>query len=90
MKTDSDSMEKLLDLIQMSRETHMLVRIKLVKINYNQQWKILNHRWIIADLATAIFSEVLLKYFVNDDESIFAEVNQSLPYPKYTKKRFHI
>ncbi|HEY4616642.1 MAG TPA: hypothetical protein VIH09_00420 [Flavobacterium sp.] len=45
--------------------------------------KILNHRWIIADFNDGdIWGEVLLKYFVNDDESISFEVNQSLLYPK--------
>ena len=45
--------------------------------------KILNHRWIIADFSDGdIWGEVLLKYFVNDDESISFEVNQSLLYPK--------
>ena len=45
--------------------------------------KILNHRWIIADFSDGeIWGEVLLKYFVNDDESIAFEVNQSLLYQK--------
>lgn len=45
--------------------------------------KILNHRWIIADFSDGeIWGEVLLKYFVNDDDSITFEVNQSLLYQK--------
>ncbi|MDX6181735.1 hypothetical protein SGQ44_05655 [Flavobacterium sp. Fl-77] len=45
--------------------------------------KILNHRWIIADYSNGqLWGEVLLKYFVNDDESIDFEVNQSLLYQK--------
>jgi hypothetical protein len=45
--------------------------------------RILNHRWIIADYSDGeIWGEVLLKYFVNDDESIVFEVNQSLLYQK--------
>lgn len=45
--------------------------------------KILNHRWIIADFSDGdIWGEVLLKYFVDEDESISFEVNQSLLYPK--------
>lgn len=45
--------------------------------------KILNHRWIIADFSDGEYwGEVLLKYFVNDDESISFEVNQSLLYQK--------
>ncbi|MNX80585.1 hypothetical protein D3C86_1122500 [compost metagenome] len=45
--------------------------------------KILNHRWIIADYSNGeLWGEVLLKYFVNDDESINFEVNQTLLYQK--------
>jgi hypothetical protein len=45
--------------------------------------KILNHRWIIADFSDGeIWGEVLLKYFVNEDETITFEVNQSLLYQK--------
>lgn len=45
--------------------------------------KVLNHRWIIADFSDGEYwGEVLLKYFVNEDESISFEVNQTLIYPK--------
>ncbi len=45
--------------------------------------RILNHRWIIADFSDGeIWGEVLLKYFVNDDDSISFEINQSLLYQK--------
>jgi uncharacterized protein YgiM (DUF1202 family) len=45
--------------------------------------KILNHRWIIADFSDGEYwGEVLLKYFVNQDESISFEVNQSVIYQK--------
>lgn len=45
--------------------------------------KVLNHRWIIADFSDGeIWGEVLLKYFVNTDDSISFEVNQSLLYQK--------
>jgi hypothetical protein len=45
--------------------------------------RILNHRWIIADFSDGeIWGEVLLKYFVNDDDTISFEVNQSLLYQK--------
>lgn len=45
--------------------------------------KVLNHRWIIADYSDGeIWGEVLLKYFINDDDSISFEVNQSLLYQK--------
>ena len=45
--------------------------------------RILNHRWIIADFSDGeIWGEVLLKYFVNTDDSISFEVSQSLLYQK--------
>jgi len=43
--------------------------------------KVLNHRWIIADYSDGEYwGEVLLKYFINDDESVSFEVNQSFLY----------
>ncbi|GEL12362.1 hypothetical protein SAMN05192550_3303 [Flavobacterium glycines] len=43
--------------------------------------KVLNHRWIIADYSDGkMWGEVLLKYFVNEDESVSFEVMQSLLY----------
>lgn len=45
--------------------------------------KVLNHRWIIADFSDGEYwGEVLLKYFVNEDESISFEVNQTVIYQK--------
>ncbi len=45
--------------------------------------KVLNHRWIIADFTDGNYwGEVLLKYFVNEDNSIDFEVIQSLVYVK--------
>ena len=45
--------------------------------------KVLNHRWIIADFTDGEYwGEVLLKYFINDDESVSFEVNQSFLYQK--------
>lgn len=45
--------------------------------------KILNHRWIIADYSDGEYwGEVLLKYFVNEDESVNFETIQSILYPK--------
>jgi hypothetical protein len=45
--------------------------------------KVLNHRWIIADFSDGeMWGEVLLKYFVNEDQSISFETNQSLLYQK--------
>lgn len=45
--------------------------------------RILNHRWIIADFSDGEYwGEVLLKYFVNDDETVSFETMQSLIYQK--------
>ena len=45
--------------------------------------KILNHRWIIADFSDGQYwGEVLIKYFVNDDETVSFETFQSLLYQK--------
>ena len=44
---------------------------------------ILNHRWIIADFSDGEYwGEVLIKYFINDDESVSFETFQSLLYQK--------
>jgi len=45
--------------------------------------KVLNHRWVIADFSDGEYwGEVLLKYFVNEDESISFETVQSVLYQK--------
>jgi hypothetical protein len=45
--------------------------------------KILNHRWIIADFSDGEYwGEALIKYFVNDDETVSFETFQSLLYQK--------
>ena len=45
--------------------------------------KVLNHRWVIADFSDGEYwGEVLLKYFVNEDESITFEIIQSVLYQK--------
>jgi len=45
--------------------------------------KILNHRWIIADFSDGEYwGEVLIKYFINDDETVSFETMQSLLYQK--------
>lgn len=44
---------------------------------------ILNHRWIIADFNDGEYwGEVLIKYFINEDESVSFETMQSLIYQK--------
>ena len=45
--------------------------------------RILNHRWIIADFSDGEYwGEVLIKYFINDDETVSFETFQSLLYQK--------
>ena len=45
--------------------------------------KILNHRWIIADFSDGEYwGEAMIKYFVNDDETVSFETFQSLLYQK--------
>lgn len=45
--------------------------------------KVLNHRWIIVDYSNGeLWGEALLKYFVNKDDTISFEVNQTLLYQK--------
>lgn len=45
--------------------------------------KVLNHRWIIADFSDGEYwGEVLLKYFINDDETVSFEIIQSVLYQK--------
>jgi len=45
--------------------------------------RILNHRWIIADFSDGEYwGEVLLKYFINEDETVSFEIMQSLVYQK--------
>lgn len=45
--------------------------------------KILNHRWIIADYSDGEYwGEVLLKYFINEDDTVSFEIIQSVIYQK--------
>lgn len=45
--------------------------------------KLLNHRWIIADYSNgSLWGEVLLKYFVNEDETVSFEIVDTYLYPK--------
>jgi hypothetical protein len=45
--------------------------------------KILNHRWIIVDFSDGEYwGEALIKYFVNDNETVSFETFQSLLYQK--------
>jgi hypothetical protein len=45
--------------------------------------KFLNHRWIIANYSNGeLWGEVMLKYFVNEDQTISFEIMSSYLYPK--------
>ena len=45
--------------------------------------KILNHRWIIADYSNGeLWGEVLLKYFVNEDQTITFVIMDTYLFPK--------
>ena len=45
--------------------------------------KVLNHRWLIADYSDGEYwGEVLMKYFVNDDETIAFETINTILYQK--------
>ena len=45
--------------------------------------KVLNHRWVIADFSDGEYwGEVLLKYFVNEDDSISFETVETVLYQK--------
>ena len=47
--------------------------------------KVLNHRWIIADYSDGEYwGEVLLKYFINDDQTVTFEIIQSVLHQKAT------
>lgn len=47
--------------------------------------KVLNHRWLIADYSDGEYwGEAMIKYFVNDDQTVTFEMMQSFLYPKVT------
>lgn len=45
--------------------------------------KVLNHRWIIADFSDGEYwGEVVLKYFINENQTLSFEVSESILYQK--------
>lgn len=47
--------------------------------------KVLNHRWIIVDYSDGTYwGEALIKYFVNEDQSVSFETMQTFLYPQQT------
>jgi hypothetical protein len=69
---DDKEGNKYTDQIKMGEQKFIINKIKL-----------LNHRWVIADYSNGtLWGEVLLKYFVNEDETISFEIMNSYLYPK--------
>ena len=47
--------------------------------------KILNHRWIIADYSDGqLWGEVLLKYFINDNQTVSYQIIETQLFPRAT------
>jgi hypothetical protein len=69
---DSPEGNKYTDQPKMGEQKYIINKVKL-----------LNHRWIIANYSNGeIWGEVLLKYFVNEDQTISFETMDSYLYPK--------
>lgn len=72
--TFNDDVEgnKYTDQVKMGEQKFIINKIKL-----------LNHRWIIADYSNGkLWGEAILKYFVNDDQTISFEVVSAYLYPE--------
>lgn len=47
--------------------------------------KVLNHRWIIADYSDGqLWGEVLLKYFINDNQTVSYQIIETQLFPRVT------
>lgn len=69
---DDPEGNKYTDQVKMGEQKFIINKIKL-----------LNHRWIIADYSNGkLWGEVLLKYFINDDQTVTFEVMNSYLYPE--------
>jgi hypothetical protein len=68
---DSPEGNKFTDQVKMSEQKFII-----------NSMKILNHRWLIADYSDGkLWGEVLLKYFINDDQTISFEIMNGYLYP---------
>lgn len=76
--------EKLLDLNENPKGNPYTGQDKLGEQKFIiNKIKILNHRWIIADFNDGEYwGEALIKYFINDDETVSFETFQTLLYQK--------
>lgn len=69
---DDPAGNKYTDQVTMGEQKFIITRVKL-----------LNHRWIVAGYSNGtLWGEVLLKYFVNDDQTISFEIMNSYLYPE--------
>lgn len=69
---DSPEGNKYTDQVKMGEQKFIITKVKL-----------LNHRWIIANYSNGkLWGEVMLKYFVEDDQSISFEIMNSYLYPE--------
>lgn len=69
---DDKEGNKYTDQVKMGEQKFIINKIKL-----------LNHRWIIANYSNGkLWGEVMLKYFVNDDQTISFEILSSYIYPE--------
>ena len=69
---DSPEGNQYTDQVKMGEQKFIISKVKL-----------LNHRWIIASYSNGkLWGEVMLKYFINDDETVSFEIMNSYLYPE--------
>jgi hypothetical protein len=69
---DDKAGNKYVDQVTMGEQKFIITKVKL-----------LNHRWIIASYSNGkLWGEVMLKYFIEEDESVSFEIMNSYLYPE--------
>jgi hypothetical protein len=69
---DDKAGNKYIDQVTMGEQKFIINKVKL-----------LNHRWIIANYSNGkLWGEVMLKYFINDDQTVSFEIMNSYLYPE--------
>jgi hypothetical protein len=69
---DAPEGNKFTDQVKMGEQKFIITKVKL-----------LNHRWIIATYSNGkLWGEVLLKYFIEDDQTVSFEIMNSYLYPE--------
>lgn len=69
---DSPEGNQYTDQVKMGEQKFIISKVKL-----------LNHRWIIASYSNGkLWGEVMLKYFINDDQTVSFEIMNSYLYPE--------